>query len=138
MLLLVHLAAGEPMCEPWCVEKCEILNGNVNQECGDCLHRPGTDHYKCRPAHVDDTPKPEGIVGESKVSADPSSGPRCGCLSPQDAVDRDSLCIRIAHSAPGFGDLVFVNMSASETRATSVGQTIPQGGESTFSIRDGV
>ena len=32
-------------CEPWCVDACENLNGDVARECGECTDS----RYRCRP-----------------------------------------------------------------------------------------
>lgn len=38
-------AVGAADCESWCTEPCHILNGNVENECGNCT----SDEHLCRP-----------------------------------------------------------------------------------------
>lgn len=63
---------------------------------------------------------------------------RCGCLNPTDAVDRDSLCIRVVHRASGLGTLSLLNESATDTRYTEIPREIAMNAGVRWAVRDGV
>ena len=53
--------ASRADCEPWCSEPCEVLNGNVEEECNDC-----TDEFACQPGATGYTTWKERVMAHEK------------------------------------------------------------------------